>query len=223
MRVIVCKECNKEKPYHCKGLCETCYDRLWMRQKRAKFKIPPKKISCPVCNTVFLQSPYNKKFCSNKCYFGDYNIKNRKKNIEKNKRYRERHPQKVRESWQKCNRENKEKRLQIYRNYRIKSGRSKTIFKEGMVNICKFCGNVFSPTKFVPYKKYCGSSCRSKAITKRWREKNPDKVYIAYKKYHNSLKGRWNVFKKNQRRRIYLNRHVVNLTFDRYMSMMSEE
>ena len=37
MRVIVCKECNKEKPYHCKGLCETCYDRLWMRQKRAKF------------------------------------------------------------------------------------------------------------------------------------------------------------------------------------------
>ncbi len=98
------------------------------------------------------------KYCSKKC--GDIS-------------YRKRNHERLREGWKK---------------YRIKSGRSKTIYFEGMTNICLRCQNKFSPKANTPFQKYCSKSCRNKTTIERWNKNNILKLREYQKKYDSSEK-----------------------------------
>jgi len=137
---------------------------------------------CPICKNKIERKSPKAIYCSPNC---------------KGKAYRLRNPEKVKLTQKKYNKKNHSKRLETWRNYRIKSGRSKTIYKEGMKNKCIECKKIFSPPKTVPYKKYCSSLCRSRFIQREFKKRNPEKVRAYMKKYDQSIKG------KDRRKRRY--------------------
>lgn len=62
-KLIICKECNLEKPHQGHGLCVAC----WKKQDRLK-KNPPKKEICIGCGIEFYKKYSFKKYHNKTCY-----------------------------------------------------------------------------------------------------------------------------------------------------------
>ena len=237
--IIQCKDCGKSKEHKGRGLCNACYSKHWRtmnlerkrqssreyaRKKREKkgykFKGQHIKEICSVCSGEFEKKVWNQKYCSTKCLNYYHN------RTEKRKKSTERYVKtdKAKERYKRYRTKNYSKVLKREEEYRIKSGRSKTTFREGMINKCEVCGKEFQPTKFVPYRKYCSDKCSSKARATKYRERHPERMREAYEKYYNSEKGRFNILKKNIRKRTRLNKHVNNfLSYKQFQRILRRD
>jgi endogenous inhibitor of DNA gyrase (YacG/DUF329 family) len=143
---------------------------------------------CPICGKRVLRKSKKAIYCSDKC---------------STKAYRMRNPQKIKESQDKYNLENHNRRLETYRRYRIRSGRSKTIWHENLYNTCLECGKKFHPPKTVPFKKYCSPLCRSRYISRKWNKKNPEKLKEYMSKYDKSEKRKESIKRNSVKRKEY--------------------
>lgn len=137
---------------------------------------------CPICNKEIERKSSKAIYCSSSCKY---------------KAYRLRNPEKVKQTQEKYNKNNYQKRLETWRKYRIKTGRSKTIWTEDLINTCIECGKKFHPPRTVPFKKYCSPNCRANYIQRKWKQKNPQRVKEIMRKYDKSEKG------KDRRKRRY--------------------
>jgi len=70
--------------------------------------------------------------------------------------YRQRHPDRIKEQQDRYNKLHHDRRLESWRNYRIKNGLTNNPWYPGKTNKCKICEKLFVPPKNRPYQEYCG-------------------------------------------------------------------
>ena len=131
--------------------------------------------NCLICGQRIFRKSQKAKYCSSSCKYKAYRIRN---------------PEKVKSSLEKYREQNHAALLEKWREYRIKSGRSKTSYTTNKINICLECSCSFHPKKFTPFQKYCSRSCRQKYISRKFYQQNPQKMRQYLKKYDSSEKRR---------------------------------
>jgi len=109
---------------------------------------------CPVCGKDVLRKSSKVIYCNDSCKYKAYALRN---------------PERVKESQKRYNTNNYQKRLETWKKYRIKTGRSKTIWTEDRINTCMECNIKFKPDKFHPYMKFHSLACEAKYKSRKWK------------------------------------------------------
>ena len=232
----ICKRCGKARP-HQNTEYKTCYNK-WYKQLKKKELLEYEKarrkrkrvekrtpIQCQNCDKLFIQRRRrDEKYCSNKCCLIAFSKTSHRqeylklwKETPKGLALRRRNAQKLRD-FRKNNPELYRRRM---KEFRIRSGRSRTIWSEDLINECQRCGKEFHPKKTVPYQKYCSKNCRAIMLMAEFKRRNPERVKQIMKKYTLSEKGKHMTFKQNTLRR--QRSFPFELTYDQRKKIQSRD
>lgn len=170
-RMIICKECGKERRHEAKGLCPTCYRR----------QCKPKIIVCESCGK---RAPHMAKGLCKACYNHQYYKENRKEVLEQKRgyyqenreaiiehlyQYREEHYEKVREQDR-----------QSYRKHRDKRAETNKRWRKANASYIRECGRQY----------YEANRERIDEYHRQWREANPEKARAIARKYGRRYRAR---------------------------------